>query len=353
VKNVTRGPKTIVRRFAVTTIVGLIFAFALGYVANGNEWGFGYLLALGIVLGCAYGVEILDILAAAYLYSRFENYPRSKKLWFQMSASALVHILGWILMVGLAGLIVGFNVFDWHVLVWLAIFVVLFLIIRSIRQMISFQRELREKDLSEERLKALAAQAELKALKAQINPHFLFNSLNTIASLITTDPPKAEEATLKLADVFRYTLAGSNREFVTLQDELDFLDSYLDVEKARFGDKLAVLKVVQPATLSTRIPSLILQPLVENCLKHGRSPEGKAKIEIRCYLEGDHVKIEVRDQGPGAPEEIKRGIFTRGAGLKNVNERLLKIYGEGYGLKIRDNSPGGAVALVTIPRENI
>jgi LytS/YehU family sensor histidine kinase len=146
-------------------------------------------------------------------------------------------------------------------------------------------------------------------------------------------------------------LSSSDREFVTLQNEIDFLDSYLDVEKARFGDKLEVIKSVQPETLNTHIPSLILQPLVENCLKHGRSPEGNARIEIQCFLESDDVKIEIRDQGRGAPEGIKKGIYTQGTGLRNVNERLLKAYGEGYGLKIKDNNPSGAIATLIIPKE--
>jgi sensor histidine kinase YesM len=345
--------KSILRRFATTTPFALLFGVALGFVASKYDWGFGYLLAIPLVFVCAYGVEIFDILAAAFFYPRFEIYPRGKKLTLRLSSSALVHILGWIFWVWLAGLILGFNVFRWEIIMWLVIYIVMFLIVRSIRQLIDFQRELNQKDLIEEQLKTLATQAELKALKAQINPHFLFNSLNTVASLTSTDPRKAEESTLKLADVFRYTLSSSNREFVALQDELDFLDSYLDVEKARFGDKLKVIKSVQPEVLNTRIPSLILQPLVENCIKHGRTPDGSATIEIQCFPVGNDLRIEVRDQGKGATEEIKKGFYTKGTGLKNVNERLLKIYGDGYGLKIRDNVPKGSVALVTIPMEKV
>jgi LytS/YehU family sensor histidine kinase len=235
---------------------------------------------------------------------------------------------------------------------WLALFIVLLIIVSSSDQLLRFYREIKQKEEVEAKLKALAAQAELKALKAQINPHFLFNSLNTIASLTTSAPAKAEEAVEKLADVFRYVLSSSDREFVTLENEIDFLDSYLDIEKARFGDRLSVSKSIEPGTLNTRIPSLILQPLVENCLKHGTS-EGKAKIEIRCYLNGDDIGIEVRDEGKGVPDEIKKGNYTKGTGLKNVNERLLKVYGDGYSLKFKDNQPTGAVAMVTIPRENV
>jgi sensor histidine kinase YesM len=337
-------------RFTTLTIVGLAFAFGLGYVAKKFDWGFGYLVATGLVLGCAYGVEIISSLSAVYLFPRFEKYPRGRQLTLQLASSILVHVLAWILLIWIASRFMGFNIFQWKVMIWLVLFVIVLVVASSVRQVLRFYRELKQKDVVEEKLKALAAQAELKALKAQINPHFLFNSLNTIASLTTSAPAKAEEAVEKLADVFRYVLSSSNREFVTLENEIDFLDSYLDIEKTRFGDKLNVSKSIQAEVLNTRVPSLILQPLVENCLKYGTS-EGKVKIEIKCFLNNNAVNIEIRDEGKGVPQEIKNGVYTKGTGLKNVNERLLKVYGEGHGLQFKDNQPNGAVAMLTIPRE--
>ena len=338
-------------KFAMATIVGLVIGAILGYMADKFDWGFGYPAAIGMVLCCVYSVEIFDSLNTAYLFPRFEKYSRGKKLTLQMSSSMIVHILGWLLLVWIAGMILGFSLFRWEVLMWLAIFIAIVSVGHSMHHLFNFYRELKQKDALEEKLKSLAAHAELKALKAQINPHFLFNSLNTIASLINIAPAKAEEAVEKLADVFRYILSSSNREFVTLQNEIDFLDSYLDIEKARFGDRLEVKKSVQPEVLSTRIPSLILQPLVENCLKHGITKEGKVKIDIKCFFNGNTVNIEVLDQGQGVPEEIKRGLYTQSTGLRNVSERLLRVYGEGYGFKIKDNNPYGTIAVVTIPRE--
>lgn len=345
-KNISGRVKSILPRFAITTIIGLAFGIALGYVSE-----LGFPAAIGMVLGCAYGVDIIWAVIMTYLSPKLEKYSRDKKFLFQVLSSILVHILGWLLLIWIAGLILNFSLFQWSILVWLGIYIVMVTIGTFIRQLSGFRRELNQKDLLEERLKALATQAELKALKAQINPHFLFNSLNTVASLTNTDPCKAEEATLKLADVFRYTLSSSNREFVTLQEELDFLDSYLDVEKARFGDRLEVIKSIQPETIYTRIPSLILQPLVENCLKHGRNPEGHASIEIRCLLDGNDTKIEIRDKGNRVPEDIKKGLYTKGTGIQNVNERLLKTYGDRYGLKLEDNIPSGAIVTVIIPGE--
>ena len=239
----------------------------------------------------------------------------------------------------IVGLIVGFSLFRKEVLIWLGMFIVVVLIVHSIHQLVSFYRELSEKDVLEEKLKTLAAQAELKALRAQINPLFLFNSLNTIASLVSTNPPKAEESIERLADIFRYALSASDKELVTLRDELDFVDSYLEIEKARFGDKLKISRAVLPEILDTLIPSLILQPLAENSIKHGSAENGEVRMEIIGYMDGDTVKVKIKDEGRGIPEEIKRGIYTNGTGLRNVNERLKKVYGEGYGLEIKENKP--------------
>lgn len=154
-----------------------------------------------------------------------------------------------------------------------------------------------------------------------------------------------------MADIFRYALSASDKEFVTLRDELDFIDSYLEIEKARFGDRLKVDKDVSPEILDTPIPSLIFQPLVENSIKHGSTENGEVRMEIIGYMDGDLVKVEIKDEGRGMPEEIKRGIHTSGTGLRNVNERLKKVYGEEFGLELRGNKPYGIVAMVTIPKE--
>ena len=144
-----------------------------------------------------------------------------------------------------------------------------------------FYRELRETELQEERLKALAAEAELKALKAQINPHFLFNTLNTVAHLIRTDPLRAERTVERLAEVFRYALFAMDKEVVPLSEELSFLEDYLALERERFGDRLSVRTSFSPESLSVLVPPLILQPLVENAIRHGQSPRGEIEL---CLL---------------------------------------------------------------------
>ena len=196
----------------------------------------------------------------------------------------------------------------------------------------------------------MAAEAELKALKAQINPHVLFNTLNTIAHLIRTDPPKAERMVEKLAEVFRYALFALEKDSVSLEEELDFVEDYLDLEHERFGDRLLVKSFIAPDSLQILVPPLILQPLVENALHHGQSPQGEVQLRLETYLNEQTLVISINDQGPGFPTHStpQRG---GGIGLRNVRERLEKKYGKGFGLELSRNDPSGAKVTITIPRE--
>jgi two-component sensor histidine kinase len=338
--------KTFLRQLGVIMLAGAGFGVAVGYLSP-----LGYPTAIGMTLGCAAGIHIFQTLAETYLYPRFESSPRGRKLVFQQTTSLLAHILGWFFPMWIAGTIIGFSIFQSHILIWLGTFIGIVLVIHLTHQAVSFYRELREKDVLEEKLKTLAAQAELKALRAQINPHFLFNSLNTVASLVSIDPAKAEEAVERLADIFRYALSASDKEFVTLRDELDFIDAYLEIEKTRFADRLKVTTDLPSKILDTPVPSLILQPLVENSVKHGFGENGEMRVEITGYLDGDSVRVAIKDEGKGVSEEIKRGIYTNGTGLRNINERLQKVYGEDYGLEIKGNRPRGTIAIVSIPKE--
>ena len=341
-----KNKRAFLRQLGVTMLAGAGFGVAVGHFTP-----LSYPTAIGMTFGCAAGIHIFQTLAEAYLYPRFEKYPRGRKLVLQQTSSLLAHISGWLLPIWVVSVIIGFSILQSDILLWLGIFMATVLVIHLTHQAVSFYQELGEKDVLEEKLKTLAAKAELKALRAQINPHFLFNSFNTIASLINVNPAKAEEAVERLADIFRYVLSASDKEFVTLRDELDFIDSYLEIEKARFADRLRVSTNISPKILDAPVPSLILQPLVENSVKHGFGENRELKIEVIGYRDGESVKVEIKDDGKGISEEIKRGIYTNGTGLRNVNERLQKIYGEGYGLEIKGNKPMGTIAVVTIPKE--
>jgi two-component system, LytTR family, sensor kinase len=191
--------------------------------------------------------------------------------------------------------------------------------------------------------------AKIEALANQINPHFLFNTLASISSLIRTQPETARMLITKLSGLLR-RLMRSTDHFVTLREELESIDEYLDIEVVRFGPQLTVDKQISPATLDVIVPSMILQPLVENSIKHGlASKVGGGRITITTRLLDGHAIIEVLDDGLGMTEDRLEHAFGDGIGLSNVNERLRTIYGAGCQLKLTSERGRGTCASVEIP----
>ena len=191
--------------------------------------------------------------------------------------------------------------------------------------------------------------ARVEALASQINPHFLFNTLTSISSLIRSKPETARMLIVKLSGLLR-RLLRSQEHFVTLREELEAIDEYLDIESVRFGPRLQIEKSIDPASLEIVVPSMLLQPLVENSIKHGLSPKiGEGRITIRSVRENGHAIIDVIDNGVGVgPSHVER-VKTGGIGLRNVNERLRVIYGANYQLQL-DSVPGeGTCARIVIP----
>jgi two-component sensor histidine kinase len=211
------------------------------------------------------------------------------------------------------------------------------------------QQEKREQELLLE-----TNRAELRALRAQVNPHFIFNALNTIAGLIPRRPEHAEQTIEQLAEVFRYTLSRSEREWVRLHEELEAVRAYLAIEKTRFGDRLQFSVVVGEGAESVRIPAMIVQTLVENAVKHGvgaiRAP---GRIEVNATVSAEFLLIEVSDNGPGFEESVMYSNHRSGDGhgLRNIRERLRGYFGEEARLSIgRDAALGITVVNVEMPR---
>jgi two-component system LytT family sensor kinase len=191
--------------------------------------------------------------------------------------------------------------------------------------------------------------ARIEALASQINPHFLFNTLTSISSLIRSQPETARTLIVKLSGLLR-RLLRSQDHFVTLREELEAIDEYLDIESVRFGPTLGVDKDVSPDSLDLVVPSMILQPLVENSIKHGLSRKvGGGRITIRSARVNGHAVIEVIDNGLGIDTGRMEGAIGGGIGLSNVNERLKVIYGANYRLKLSSVPGQGTCARVEIP----
>lgn len=208
---------------------------------------------------------------------------------------------------------------------------------------------------TEQTLKATAAahQAQLKMLRYQLNPHFLFNTLNAISTLILDrDNETANLAVTRLSDFLRYSLESDPMKRVTLRQELEALDLYLEIEKVRFGDRLTVNREVESAVLEALVPSLILQPLIENAIKYAVTPreEGGA---IRISAKGRHgaLLLTIADDGPGLENGVKTPGKSSGVGLKNTRERLKQLYGDTQAFTLAPNDPQGLVITINIPLE--
>jgi two-component system LytT family sensor kinase len=206
-------------------------------------------------------------------------------------------------------------------------------------------------ELKLEEQKRLLLEARLDALQRQINPHFLFNTLNSIASLVRMKPELAREMTVKLANILR-ALLKDHDTYVPLRDELSFTDDYLDIEVVRFGANLRVEKEIDPRTLGVLVPSILLQPLIENSIKHGLEPRlSGGTVTLRSRLNGDRVLIEVADDGVGMGNRPMSALQRTGAGIgmKNVQERLEVLYGNQAQFTVVSNPGRGTLVSIEIP----
>jgi len=201
-----------------------------------------------------------------------------------------------------------------------------------------------------ERHQQLLLRARMDALSSQINPHFLFNTLNTVSALIRIDPDTARGVVLKLSNILR-RLLRKHETFVPLREELSFIDDYLDIEVARFGhDNLDIVKEIDEVTLETFIPSMLLQPMVENSLKHGLAPKLEGgRILLRTTSKNGRLQIEIADNGVGISEEKMPHVYVEGIGLSNVRERLRVLYGEDFQLDIESSEGQGTTIRIDVP----
>ena len=204
-----------------------------------------------------------------------------------------------------------------------------------------------------EQQERLLLQARMEALQSQINPHFLFNTLNSISSLVRGNPESARDMIVKLGNILRRLLRKGD-SFVPLREELEFLDDYLDIEVARFGrDKLKVVKELEPASLDHLVPSMILQPLVENAVKHGFSTKVESgSIYLRSRTADQRLVIEVEDDGVGMPLKGASASSGTGIGMQNVTERLQVLYGDTAEITVESQPNRGTLVRLVLPVVN-
>ena len=210
---------------------------------------------------------------------------------------------------------------------------------------LDYRRESQARAIKEATLETRLVEARLQTLQAELHPHFLFNTLHAISTLVHTSPDAADRMISRLSDLLRLTFDGTGAPAVSLQEELEFLQKYLEIEQIRFQDRLSVLYDVDSETLDAEVPRLILQPLVENAIKHGVSPRsGRGLIQISSRLRDNALWIEVRDNGVGLDGK-GRSRLRSGVGLSNTRARLECLYGTAHRLEFSEGSEGLAVQM--------
>ncbi|HKP87646.1 MAG TPA: histidine kinase [Blastocatellia bacterium] len=239
-----------------------------------------------------------------------------------------------------------FNVylfFDYGSMIYWLIFLVSFAF--------NYYRRYRGGEIRASRLEAQLAQAELQALKMQLHPHFLFNTLHSISALVRKDPDGADKMIARLGDFLRLTLDSARAQEVSLEQELEFLKCYLDIERLRFKDRLTVNMKIEQQALNARLPNLILQPIVENAIRHGIAPRTQpGHIEIEARRFNGILHVQVTDNGPGIQSNGNTGrILKEGIGLSNTQARLQQLYGAEQRLDLANTAKGGLTVILEIP----
>jgi len=214
---------------------------------------------------------------------------------------------------------------------------------------LDYYRKYRERERHTLQLETRLAQAQLDALRMQLHPHFLFNTLNSISILMTEDVKLARRMLTRLSDLLRKSLENNGEHEVALRDELEFLESYLEIEQTRFQDRLTVHIRVDPAALDARVPNLILQPLVENAIRHGIAPRASCgTVEIRAERQNGMIELQVSDDGMGVGGASVESLM-KGIGLSNTQARLEQLYGAQASFELRERDEGGLTVTIAIP----
>lgn len=214
-----------------------------------------------------------------------------------------------------------------------------------------YYKRYRKGELMASQLESMLAHAQLQSLKMQLHPHFLFNTLHSISALLHSDVEAARRMIVRLGDFLRLTLDSEGKQEVNVEQEIQFLKSYLEIEQIRFQDRLTVRVSIDPQALDVNVPNLILQPIVENAIRHGIAPRSApGVIEIDVKRQNGMLHMEVRDNGPGLPiNQSSIKMFRGGLGLANTRARLDKLYGSAHRFDFENNSEGGLTVTVEVP----
>ena len=346
--------------FGVWTVIGLIFTLQWYFAAYRSEQPIPWGRALYVQMSWGY----LWALATPLVLWLVRRFPIEKQHWRR---NVLVHLLsstvlsfatgmaGYLLLTFKYGAMPGRS-FSFQNSLRFAVGnytegMGTYLLVAVLSYAYSYYRRYREGELRATRLEAQLSQAQLQALKMQLHPHFLFNTLHSISALLHRDTDGARKMISRLGDFLRLTLENAGTQEVTLKQEIEFLRCYLEIERIRFQDRLTTRVHVDPEALDTHVPNLILQPIVENAIRHGVAPRSTpGEIEIRAKQEKGFLRIRIRDNGPGLPmNRSTESLFKKGLGLANTQTRLDRLYGARHRFEIANDPDGGLAVTLEIP----
>ncbi|MGH9774443.1 MAG: sensor histidine kinase [Candidatus Acidiferrales bacterium] len=331
------------------TLAGLFFAsqtyLAYRYSSGTAHWG----VILKISLAQWYAWALL----APAVWWISNRLPLARRGWWRsllilLPASLFGAFAHWAIYAALYRYVIGIENFPSSVFLFHTD-VLTFWVIVGASEAYQFYRRYHESEARTSQLSVQLAQAQLQALRMQLHPHFLFNTLNAIATLVHSDPEAADRMLARLSELLRMTIADVDVQEVALAKELEFLERYLEIEQTRFADRLTVRMDIAAETLTAKTPYLILQPLVENAVRHGIAPRSSpGKIEIRARRDNGSLILEVRDNGPGMTSQAQDST-RKGMGLASTRERLARLYGDAARLQLEHAAGGGLVVTLQFP----
>jgi sensor histidine kinase YesM len=345
--------------WGIWTLVGLFFTSQIFvstiYMEKRPPLGSVLFMQMSICYLWALATPLVLWLARRFRIER-QNW-RSRILFHALGGSALVglmsaiHFLMFMHFMGRASEITAFRDFQ-YVFFNLDRQLSIYWLLLLVSHVINYYNSYRKGRLQAERLRTELVQSQLEALKMQLHPHFLFNTLHSISALLNKDVAGARSMITRLGDFLRMTLENAGTQEVTLQQEMEFLNGYLEIERVRFRDRLTTVVNVDPQMLDVPVPNLILQPIVENAMRHAIATHSSCgRIEITAAPRNGSLRIEVKDNGPGLPVDQDGIHLRKGVGLANTKARLERLYGTDHLLELTNDPAGGLIVTLEIPRE--
>ena len=334
-----------IRWLGISTLIGLVLGLVFGYLYN------DYVKSLIISFSISYTIWALNYLLHVFFLYKIKDYPREKKLLIEIPSFFGTSVLGFFIVMSVFSRVFGFDLFvNRFLFTNLGLLLILYVLLSGLIYAFHFYRELKEKEVVEEKLRMLAAEVELKALKAQMNPHFLFNALNSISALVTQDAKLARQMIASLSELLRVSLENRDKMLVPLKEELDFARLYLGIEQIRFGDRMEVHEEIDSELLNMPFPALVLQPLLENAIKHGVAKRrGKGDIRLGIKRRNNHIECFVLNSVAKNRFKGQKRTTTNGTGLQNIRQRLDLLYEDKYDFKAGYSDSGDFKVQLLLP----